>query len=174
MSADVVAAQPREGPVGNRRPGNRASVVRATAWMATGSALRTRRGGQKIPKWNAKILTQLRQMVRWNRLRSLFISLDGAVLDAKNSGEIDFGKSQRDAFALDAAGHMVVQRCHPVRYFCVIGPLSRTFLLTITPPPRQLIFGHTHRSGQSILASISERSASNLNACGNRRLGTRR
>ena len=114
-------------------------------------------------------------MIRWNRLRSLFVSLDGAVLDAKNSGEINFGKPQRNAFALDPAGHMVIQRCHleVFRYFCVIGPLSRTFLLTITLPPRQLIFGNTHGSGQSILASISEHSASNLNVCGNRRLGTR-
>ena len=51
-------------------------------------------------------------MFRWNRLRSPFVSLDGAVLDAKNSGKIDFSEPQRDAFALDAAGHMPVQRCH--------------------------------------------------------------
>ena len=52
-------------------------------------------------------------MFWWNRLRSSFICLDSAVLDAKDSGEIDFGEPQRDAFALDAAGHMVIQRCHP-------------------------------------------------------------
>lgn len=63
-------------------------------------------------------------MFRWNRLRSPFVSLDGAVLDAENSGHIDFSKPQRDAFALDTAGHMPVQRCH-LKSFVIFALLLR-------------------------------------------------
>jgi hypothetical protein len=142
----------------------------------TGSALGTRHSGQKVPQRNAKVFTQPRQMFRWDRLRSPFVSLDDAVLDAKNSGDIDFGKPQRDAFALDAAGHMPVQPCH-LQSFVIFSLFVRyleSSLLTTTQTPRQLIFENIHCAGHSILASVSERSTWNLNGCGIHRVGTRR